>query len=326
MDKSLKNMLSALFWHSILMTFTTPLYRLFEGKWKGGLSIPFILNRLGISELVWGRTLEEVYLYYPSITTPIGQAIDQPFVIHAALGLLWIITAYIQMRYTSHIGTPTPHRRFGAWAILAFSMHIVAACRTLYMDPMVHHPLSKLLLLVPATGSVVSMVQAIRAAKRGDYIRHQDEMIRCFVYSIEGSGPIRSITHLTRFMLPAVYVATDCQSKFDSLATHCGASYVLRLALIRIWTLMSLAWYNHIRRDTSFTRSYYMELVLTTIILAPLGFYVYIMGVDVAVENLRVGITMKETAAFHIFYGWAVYAIGRGPSIFKSSKSRLKTQ
>ena len=255
--------INQLFWHSMLMTLTIPLARLTRGRWSS------------VSFLYWG-VLVFSWLYYWKIDLSVTddseeplidesfvyktenkvKGVDSAFGFHAFSGLLWILTAWVQMSLLKT--SKRWHRIFGMFAIVSFVMHMAGSLNNLYFDYMKHTPLPKWLLAMACMDSIVSMVAAMMHAKRKNFAGHRDAMIRCFIYSIEGAGTIRTVGTLQAFLGLG---PTDCQVFWNGTASNCLYSYTWRLLLTRYLSLSYLGLYTIHRNEKHFLKNYLLEVL-----------------------------------------------------------------
>ena len=112
----------------------------------------------------------------------------------------------------------------------------------------------------PVLRSGTYMVLGIQSIRRGDLSQHIDRMFRCFIYSIEGAGTIRTVGYL---LWLAGLGPTFCQSANGATATHCVAPYVLQLVCIRLLSMYWIGCYARMRACPDFTKSFLVELVTT---------------------------------------------------------------
>jgi hypothetical protein len=118
LPKTRESMVALLFWHSILMTFTTPLSRVFKKSWDGKLVHATILNFLGIPQCILGRPAEDSYLKYPP-----SPKTDSAFLPHAVCGLLWILAAYLHICHSRQLYKVIGICVLAYFATLAFVLH-----------------------------------------------------------------------------------------------------------------------------------------------------------------------------------------------------------
>lgn len=230
--KSFVQFTKFLFWHSIITTSTTPLSRLLSKtkSWYGKLIIPTILNFLGISNMIFGYQLNDTYLAYP-----LNETTDRAFGPHASFGMLWLFMSYLHICHSHTLQKYIHCKTFARLTSVSFICHMGFSVRSLWIDPMEHHPIIKVFLLdsvIQALGEFVSGVKA--AAINNDQTEHQHSMMRCYLYSIEGAGTIRTVGYIMALMNAG---PTFCQQKNDGLASNCVRGYVLRLLFIRLLTL-----------------------------------------------------------------------------------------
>merc|ERR1719228_976215 len=128
---------------------------------------------------------------------------------------------------------------------------------------MKHTLLPRLLFLMTLMDSIISMIMAIIRARNKDIQGHTDAMIRCFLYSIEGAGTIRTMATFQAFFS---FGPTDCQIDNDGLATKCMYSYVWRLIFTRYLSLAYLGLYNIQRNNKNHKRGFVTELTWFSVI------------------------------------------------------------
>jgi len=248
-------MVSFLFYHSIFMTFTTPLTRAFKNSWEGKLIHATVLNFLGLSQGILGRPLDDSYLKYPP-----SPKTDSAFLPHAIFGLLWILAAYLHIcRSRQPVGFSK--RLLSYIACLAFVLHISCALRTLILDPMQHHVLPWTMLFSNVTLSAAYYVVGTWAAKRQNVAAHKDAMMKCFLYSIEGAGTIRTVGAIMHAFNMG---PTMCQQVHGGLANACVFPYVLRLLGIRSLTSVYLAIYAKMQHETTWLRQILWNFAMNT--------------------------------------------------------------
>jgi hypothetical protein len=257
--KDVKAFISFLFWHSLALTGTTPLERM-RGQWQGILTFPWLLNVLGVRTLS-GQQREDTYLVYPKEADAPG--IDRAFGLHAFCGMLWLVAAYVQMVHVKRWGGASLHRKCGYIVSLAFLGHMTGSLNILYQDITKNPIVVKLMLLSVVVTSATYFFQAMKHAFNKEIQLHTDSMVRCFLYSIEGAGTIRTVGWI---MIMLGKGPTFCQAKYGSLSCHCTWPYVSRLLCIRVLTIYWLGFYTRLRDDIAFTNMYLMELKGTAMI------------------------------------------------------------
>jgi uncharacterized membrane protein len=254
-----------LFWHSLLLTASTPLARIVRGQWMGVFTIESILFLFGLATRP-GTRYPDTYLIYPQYA-----ALDRGFSQHAFFGLLWLSMAFVQMAILAR-RHERAHKVFGYVIQVAFIGHLASAVSLLLTNTEQHPWVTKLVLLSPVTLSATFMLLGIGSIRRGEVSRHVDRMFRCFVYSIEGAGTIRTVG----YMLWLAHAGpTFCQSEHGATSNHCVSSYVLRLFLARLLSLYWLGCYARMRANPDFTRSLLREVSLTAVACS--GCYCYVL-------------------------------------------------
>ena len=266
-ERSTETLVNHFFLQSMLLTLTTPLARLIRGRWTSGSLLYWgmpLLQWIGWVETKGAEHAEEAhfpfyqFVYKTEETLP---GIDFAFGLHAFTGLLWILTAWVQMYFLKD--SKAWHIMFGVFAILSFSLHMMASLYNLYFDIMQHRPLSRLMLFMICMDSIICMVTAMIRARRKDLPGHMDAMIRCFIYSIEGSGTIRWIAHLQAVLGLG---PTSCQNLLNGVYTNCMYSYCWRLIITRYLSLYFLGLYTVNRNNKTVFRSFYLEFLYVTLI------------------------------------------------------------
>lgn len=193
---------------------------------------------------------------------PSGQVhgIDRAFGMHAAASLTWVVLGYISVVHSRRISGRF-HKVLGYISLLSFLAHLACSIFNLYTDVVRHTPLPKLMLLYSAISSLGSMSRSIAAAIRrrpGWKLTHQDDMVTCYMDSIQGAGPIRMIAHVQGWMACG---AVHCQWQYGGVATHCLWPYVFRLLCIATWTRYTNGLYVKMRGDEQLTRKYMRSCV-----------------------------------------------------------------
>ena len=257
--------INILFWHSIVMTINTPLARLTRGRWSS-VNVFY----WGSIVLFWLRIdnegnkdseepgFDEGLVYKTEMKE---KGIDFAFGFHAIAGLLWLLAGWIQM--SSLKTSKAWHRTFGVFAIFTFILHMMASMNNLYFNSMKHSPLPRLHLFMIVIDSIVCMIIAMIRARKKDYAGHRDAMVRCFVYSIEGAGTIRTVAHFQAF---AGMHVTDCQILWNGTSTNCLYGYMWRLIFTRFLSMFYLGLYTVHRNNYNFTKAFFMELVCLSLI------------------------------------------------------------
>jgi len=255
-----------LFWHSLILTASTPIARMISGKWMGIFTFESFLSLFGWETK--GAVQPGVYLVYNQ-----EASLDTGFSYHAFFGLLWLLVAFIQMGpLTKNIKL---HRTFGYVIQFAFWGHLIASVSLLILDTQQHHWLPIFLLMSPVIRGSFCMIMGVHKARTGCLEQHGDYMFRCFIYSIEGAGTIRTVAYLLWLVGLG---PTFCQSANGATATLCVAPYVLRLICIRLLSLYWIFCYAKMKNKPSFTKGCILELT-TTIIFSTCA-YVYAVWVD----------------------------------------------
>jgi len=245
-----------LFWHSLLLTASTPLARIIRGQWMGIFTIESFLSIFGLESVK--AEYPDAYLIYPQEVV-----LDTGFSYHAFFGLLWLLMAFIQMVPLA-MKNKRIHRIFGYIIQFSFLAHLIAAVSLLLINTQQHHWLPICMLMSPVVRSGRYMILGIKSARRGDIEQHIDQMFRCFIYSIEGAGTIRTVGYL---LWLGGLGPTYCQTENCATATNCVEPYVLQLVCIRLLTLYWIGCYARMRGNSEFTKAFLFELVTTGFIL-----------------------------------------------------------
>eukprot|EP00092_Neocalanus_flemingeri_P014056 GFUD01015164.1.p1 GENE.GFUD01015164.1~~GFUD01015164.1.p1 ORF type:complete len:369 (+),score=18.85 GFUD01015164.1:63-1109(+) len=265
-QRGTEDLVNHLFWQSMLLTLTTPLARFVRGRWTSGSllywGLPF-LTWIGWVDVERDDSEEPNFPFYQFVykTDETVPGIDFAFGLHAFGGLFWILTAWVQIYFLKN--SKAWHRAFGVVAILSFVLHMLASIYNLYFDYMKHRPLPRLMLFMICMDSIICMVTSIVRAMRKDITGHRDAMMRCFIYSIEGSGTIRWIANLQELLGVG---PTNCQNQWNGLATNCMYSYCWRLMITRCLSMYFLGLFTVQRNSKTFARRFYLELLWSTLI------------------------------------------------------------
>lgn len=248
-----------LFWHSIVLTSTTPLSRFFKNSWDGKLIIPTILNYFGIPQVLMGRPAIDTYLAYdPSPKT------DRAFGPHAFFGLLWIVTAYLHICCRHRFQTKASKRMTGIFAVFAFIGHQVCSALCLVINPMNQHVVPWTMLMTNCSVSTGYFLLGMYALEQKNMEAHKDAMTRCFLYSIEGAGTIRTVGFIMALFGTG---PTFCQQMYGGCAARCVLQYIHRLIWIRALTIYYTGIYTKsyvagkIEKESSSTWTMYMSNV-----------------------------------------------------------------
>jgi hypothetical protein len=157
------------------------------------------------------------------------QGTNKSFGPHALLGLLWLV----------------------------FLGHVAAALHSIYVDVVLHTALAKTILVLTLVSSgkymVISIAVAIR--KEEGWEQHQkDHMLRCYLVSIRGAGPIRAVAQMQDWFGVGSHL---CQKKYGGLASECQLEYVNRMFLTALFDMYLWSVYFKQRRgDAKMTKDY----------------------------------------------------------------------
>jgi len=293
--KSTEQYISILFWHSILLTITTPLFRLFNDHWRGEHALYYLVKVLmprSVVEYCIDIGFIHAGLDYaregerPVTNAAPIKGIDLAFGLHAGCALIWIICAYIQIVHTSkkHCCTLSAgsgilarciartkrwlsHRVFGYVSLTFFFCHILASNINLFMNVLQHKPLPRIMLIITSMSSVSYMIKAICVAihKPKDWLNsHKDNMILCFLLSIQGAGTIREIAQVQQWLGCG---PVQCQNQNGGLATNCMWPYVFRMFCIQFSTLYSRGAYCILRGDSKLTLDFLWDCLQKFVML-----------------------------------------------------------
>jgi len=233
--KSTQSMVFFLFILSVILTASTPIFRIIEGHWSAHYFVNNILSWIGLTE----EPATHAFIYQQTET------VDKGFSFHALFGCLWLLVSSIQIFLLKSRKGKQAHKIFGYMIQVSFLAHMTAALSLLFMDTQNHHWTMKLLLLSSALNATFFMVKGILDVKKGDIQSHKDNMFKCFVYSIEGAGTIR----LAGYLLSTLSLdPTACQAMNDGMTgTECISGYALRLIGTRLLSLYWIGCYMRIK-------------------------------------------------------------------------------
>lgn len=80
---------------------------------------------------------------------------------------------------------------------------------------------------------IIRAFNSVRRKLPGWREEHADEMMSCFIWSIQGAGPIRSIMQIQSWLNRG---PVFCQLQRHALASKCQPEYINRLFLVALWT------------------------------------------------------------------------------------------
>jgi hypothetical protein len=269
--RTTENLISVLFWHSMIFTISTPIFRLLSDHWKMDLIIHIVMSAMAPAWVVdlfsWDTIHYSKEGEEPMPGTGPVKGIDLAFGIHAGCSLLWLLVGYIQIVHVPR--TKKMHRLFGYISLLSFIMHTFGSLFSLYMDIVRHQALSRIILMDAAVVSSVNVFKAICLAiykPKGWLKSHQDLMVGAFMISIQGAGPIRMIAQVQ------VWTGTGpvvCQNAHGGMATDCMWPYVFRMLWTSTLMMYTRSLYCKMRKDEGLTREYQADaLVLLVIVVA----------------------------------------------------------
>jgi len=265
--RSVEHFVSILFWFSMALTFTTPLFRIFNDHWRGESSLYWLLMSI-MPTWLFDHCLKVGFIHHgidyaregetPAPDAAPVRGIDLAFGLHAGSALSWLVCAYIEIVHRNR--TWLSHRKFGYVAAATFILHVFASLFNVYMDIVQHKPLPRIMLVVTSLSSVPYVINAIVIARQKphDWMNsHKDMMINCFLLSIQGAGPIRLVTHMQLWVGcgPA-----QCQDRNGGLATHCMWEYVFRMLFVNLVTRYTKGMYCKMRGSKQLTLAFLVEL------------------------------------------------------------------
>jgi hypothetical protein len=187
------------------------------------------MNSLGLSKLIFGHALNDVYLAYPK-----SASIDRAFIPHAFFGMLWLIMAYLHICRSKTLQKYIKRKNLAYLSAISFLSHIICSVRCLWLDPMKHHPLPRMMLLSSALSATASFITGVKEARNGNLKGHETAMMNCFLYSIEGAGTIRTAAYILALMGKG---PSFCQQDNNAVLSSCVWPDILRLAGARALTL-----------------------------------------------------------------------------------------
>jgi hypothetical protein len=100
--------------------------------------------------------------------------------------------------------------------------------------------------------------------------KHPDMMMKGFIWSISGAGPIRMVATIGE---PLGFGPMRCQGAHQSLSTDCLWVYFFRLTGIATWNLLMMGAYCKVRQDTKLTKTFLINFALHIGTVA--GFWVF---------------------------------------------------
>ena len=136
-----------------------------------------------------------------------------------------------------------------------FPLQVSCALNILIFDEAKHHWINRTLLgsnLLLSSGHLIMSILSVRA---GNILKHKDHAIKCFLYSIEGAGTIRTVAFIQEIVAPYVpHVFTGlgkCQSLYSGEANKCIVMYLIRLIFIRVLTDVYICIYITIEKKSN---------------------------------------------------------------------------
>jgi hypothetical protein len=270
--ETFRGLISLIFWHSLLLTSSTPLFRVMNDRWRSDLTL-YTLTELFAPAWVQ-ETMEQCgiidigggVLEYPMDGDMVPgtnsvQGTDKSFGPHAFLGLLWLLVSYFQLIHAKRV-RPKMHTYFGYLSVLVFLGHVAAALHSIYVDVVLHTALAKTILVLTLISSgkymVISIVVAIRK-EEGWEQHHKDHMMRCYLVSIRGAGPIRAVAQMQDWFGVGSHL---CQKKYGGLASECQLEYVNRMFLTALFDMYLWGVYVRQRGDAKMTKDYLTDAAI----------------------------------------------------------------
>ena len=258
--------ISMQFWHSILVTATTPLHRYLTGKWAGIATISWLIQ---VCAPTW---LSSKVLSYGSAIPyqATGKQIDRAFGLHALFSILWLVLAYIQIVHTKKVKNVTIHKYLGYVTTFAFIGHSLCVLHNVYADVVHHTSIVKLMFIATILSHFSQFVRAIayvvkKSHHRDWYSKHQDEMVLLFLGSMVGAGPIRTVSEIQYFMGVGCAI---CQIQHGGYADNCQLEYMNRLVLVGLWCLYMKGVYVASRNSNKLTLTYIKRDAIPMILIA----------------------------------------------------------
>merc|ERR1719412_140777 len=254
---TVEGFVSLIFWHSLVFTATTPISRWFSGRWRGEASLFLLAEKLLPTWMCDHLACNDISLDFLKEGemyngAPV-QKIDRGFGLHAAFSLLWLVTAYLTIVHSRSWGK---HKQFGRLALVAFTLHVFGAVQNLSANVVRHQPISQLVLLRALMTSIdlmSSSMSHVLKQEKNWLKKHQDDMVLCYLISIQGAGPIRAVSHIQGIL---GFGSVQCQALHSGMATSCSLEYVMRMLLTYWWTLGTQGLYVRLRNDTELTKEY----------------------------------------------------------------------
>lgn len=260
--KTTSGLVSLAFWHSLLLTVTTPLSRFLHRNWRGEDTIYGAVETFAPRRVT--DYLEENNLIHPGIEYPAEGdiiegagptvGIDRAFALHAGFSMLWLLVSYVQICHQPQSGRR--HRMSGRLAILSFTLHVIGAVHNVYTDVVRHTALPKIILLLSLATGAVNLCIAVRFAMAGQKQKHKDYMVKCFMASIRGAGPIRQVANVQAMFGCGPIL---CQNKYGGMASQCQVVYVNRLLLTGLFSTYMFGMYVQRRNSYRLTQAYMRE-------------------------------------------------------------------
>lgn len=276
-DRS-KTYLTLVFWHSVLVTASTPYIRLAYKRWYGHTPLNWMYSTFR-SVLQPGhvsaieRRYPTTFPYPPSNELP---GLDLSFFLHSFFGIGWVIAGHVTLVYSSK-WSPKNHRRFAYGAFVVYAGHVSVAIYTLILNVAKHHPLCRMILVLNHVQGARLFLAAINAIKAGDLKTHQSLMLRNYLYTTEGSGTIRQAENFLWMMGGGPGL---CQLKYNSAATNCIGSYIFRLLFTRTITIFHCFCVATLRRDREMIKNLRFEFRAFGVLVSILYGSWYFLGLD----------------------------------------------
>ena len=292
--KTLGRFVTCLFWHSLFMTVATPLARIVYGRWTAVGLLVFLFPG---SAMVNGNDdrIKKHHQLTPNYSNTTAEpeypdvlfyrqtsGIDKAFGLHAAFGLLWLTVGCLQIGPVRRHSLSW-HRNFGYFALATFICHLGASINNLIYDHLKHHYLNRVGLGSVTTLSATYMVLAFAAARRHNFQHHSDLAFRAFIYSIEGSGSIRTVYSLNALLRPispeAIASVMYCHKPYPEQAGQCVGPYFIIMILTRLLSMYYIGIYNMIQSSQKKQDFQFLKFLVKEIIMSVLSIITF-MAID----------------------------------------------
>jgi len=164
---------------ALVLTVPFGVHRWLYGWWEHRFfvlqAVNFLLETVGLSPLFGGVT---IYNYYPTEKQSPGT--DYAFAMHIVAGITWLVCGSM-LFYTVNKISKRSHRRLAYVSGFFLFLHLVAALWNLWVNTVKHPPLSRMVLFEEIILVSTLIVGGVLAARKRDFQRHQDIMVRAFM-------------------------------------------------------------------------------------------------------------------------------------------------